>query len=54
LHVDMAVMKSVLTACDKLRAAESKLHLLVHNAAHEGTEPSKMADSGIQITMQTK
>lgn len=53
IQADMASMASVLAACGKLRAAESKLHILIHNAGHEGTEPSKMADSGIQITMQT-
>ncbi|KAI0185008.1 hypothetical protein EV127DRAFT_456490 [Xylaria flabelliformis] len=53
LQMDMASMKSVLAACDKLRETESRLHLLINNAAHEGSEPSKLADSGVQITMQT-
>ncbi|KAI1819735.1 NAD(P)-binding protein [Xylaria intraflava] len=53
LQMDMACMESILTACDKLRSRESSLHILINNAAHEGTEPSKMADSGIQVTMQT-
>ncbi|KAI0972721.1 NAD(P)-binding protein, partial [Xylaria arbuscula] len=53
VQVDMACMKSILAACDKLREKESKLHLLINNAAHEGTEPTKLADSGVQITMQT-
>ncbi|TLD07673.1 hypothetical protein PgNI_10627 [Pyricularia grisea] len=53
LQVDMASMKSVLAGCDKFRASESKLNILIHNAAHEGREPSNMADSGVQITMQT-
>ncbi|RYP36754.1 hypothetical protein DL767_003253 [Monosporascus sp. MG133] len=53
LHMDMACTKSILVACDKLRNMESRLHLLINNAAHEGTDPSKLADSGAQVTMQT-
>lgn len=54
LQMDMESMKSILAACDKLRDLESKLHILINNAAHEGSAPSKLADSGVQITMQTK
>ncbi|KAI0428568.1 NAD(P)-binding protein [Xylaria sp. FL1042] len=53
VQMDMVCMKSILDACDKIRNRESKLHLLINNAAHEGTEPTKLADSGVQITMQT-
>ncbi|KAJ2974579.1 hypothetical protein NUW58_g8616 [Xylaria curta] len=53
LQIDMACMKSILAACAKFRDRESKLDLLINNAAHEGTEPSKLADSGVQVTMQT-
>ncbi|KAI1304519.1 NAD(P)-binding protein [Xylaria venustula] len=53
VQMDMVCMKSILAACEKLRENESKLHLLINNAAHEGTEPTKLADSGVQITMQT-
>ncbi|RYP65278.1 hypothetical protein DL771_008390 [Monosporascus sp. 5C6A] len=54
LHMDMTCLKSILVTCEKLRNTESRLHLLINNAAHEGTEPSKLADSGAQVTMQTK
>lgn len=54
LHMDMADMKSILIACGEINRKESKLHLLFNNAAHEGTEPSKLVDPGVQVTMQTK
>ncbi|KAI0405059.1 NAD(P)-binding protein [Xylaria palmicola] len=53
LQMDMACMKSIQAASDKLREKETRLHILINNAAHEGSEPSKMADTGVQITMQT-
>ncbi|TWU72718.1 hypothetical protein ED733_004446 [Metarhizium rileyi] len=53
LLMDMADMESIRAGCNKLRETESRLHLLVNNAAHEGTEPSKMVCPGIQVTMQT-
>ncbi|KAI0817252.1 NAD(P)-binding protein [Xylaria sp. FL0064] len=53
VQMDMVSMKSVLEGCEKVRNKESKLHLLINNAAHEGTEPTKLADTGVQITMQT-
>ena len=54
VQMDMASMKSVLKASEEILQKETKLHLLINNAAHEGTEPTKLADSGVQITMQTK
>ncbi|KAI1367099.1 NAD(P)-binding protein [Xylaria arbuscula] len=53
VQMDMASMKSVLKGSEEILKKESKLHLLINNAAHEGTEPTKLADSGVQITMQT-
>ncbi|KAH0601133.1 hypothetical protein MHUMG1_00004 [Metarhizium humberi] len=54
LHMDMADMKSIHAGCDKLRETELRLHILINNAVHEGTEPSKIVDPGVQVTMQTK
>ncbi|KID72761.1 uncharacterized protein G6M90_00g093240 [Metarhizium brunneum] len=53
LHMDMADMKSIHVGCDKLRETEPRLHILINNAAHEGTEPAKIVDPGVQVTMQT-